>query len=54
MAAGRVLAALEGANSKIAFELIGERLKPSAAFKSIVGNILDTLWQWALSRKNLS
>jgi hypothetical protein len=54
MASGRVLAALEGANSEVAFELFGERLKSSAAFRSIVDNILDALWQCSSSRRSIS
>jgi len=53
MAASRVLLELEGAPAKEAFELPGERLSTSAAFKSIVDHVLDALWQWALSRKSL-
>jgi len=49
LAAGRVLSALEGAPAK---EPFGEKLQTSAAFKSIVDNILDAFWQWSLSQKN--
>ncbi|MCL2178016.1 MAG: flagellar hook-length control protein FliK [Proteobacteria bacterium] len=53
MAAGRVLAALEGENTKFASREPGERLKTSAAFKGIVDHILNVLWQWALSQRSI-
>ncbi|MCL2625586.1 MAG: flagellar hook-length control protein FliK [Cystobacterineae bacterium] len=54
MAAGRVLAALEGENAKLAFREPGERLKTSAAFKGIVDHMLDVFGQWSLSQRSIS
>jgi len=53
MAAGRVLAALEGAPVQEAAEPFVEKLKTSVAFKSIVEHLLDSFWQWAFSKKTL-
>jgi len=54
MAAGRVLAALEGTPARAEFDMFGEKLKTSAAFQSIVDNVLDAFWHWALARRSAS